>query len=84
MQDECIEMVKPGTIFLDIHLHAIAVATAGLLKLGLLVDGTYEEIYKSRAAVAFFSHGVSNRANKCNAVTNVFSWVISWVSKYTT
>lgn len=60
MQDECIEMVKPGAIFLDIHLHAITVATAGLLKLGLLRDGTYEEIFKSRAAVAFFPHGLGH------------------------
>lgn len=60
MQEECIEMIKPGAVFLDIHLHAVEVATAGLIKLGFLVGGTYEEIYGSRAAVAFFPHGVSH------------------------
>jgi Xaa-Pro dipeptidase len=59
MQEECIEMVKPGVNFLDIHLHAVQVATAGLMGLNLLVGGTYKEIYQSRAAVAFFPHGVS-------------------------
>lgn len=58
MQDECIEMVRPGANFRDIQQHAMKVATAGLIELGLLVDGTFKEICKAEAALAFFPHGV--------------------------
>jgi len=60
MQEECIDLVKPGASYLDIHLHSLKIATAGLMKLGLLVGGTHEEIYESRAAVAFFPHGLGH------------------------
>lgn len=59
MQEECIEMVKPGANFIDINQHAIFVATEGLIKLGLLINGSLEEIYEAHAAIAFFPHGVS-------------------------
>lgn len=61
MQEECIEMVKPGVDFIDINLHAIKVATEGLVEIGLLKNGTVEDIFQSRAAVAFFPHGVCIR-----------------------
>lgn len=63
MQEECIAMCKPGVNFRSIHLHAHAVAAAGLMKLGLLHNGTFDEIFKSGASVAFFPHGVSSLAS---------------------
>jgi len=63
MQEECIELVKPGVDYREIQLHAEKVAIAGLLKLGLLHRGTVDEIYKSGAHAAFFPHGVSIPTN---------------------
>ncbi|PSS18640.1 hypothetical protein M430DRAFT_58764 [Amorphotheca resinae ATCC 22711] len=60
MQEECIAMCKPGVNFRSIHLHAHAVAAAGLMKLGLLHNGTFDEIFKSGASVAFFPHGLGH------------------------
>ncbi|KAK8066052.1 peptidase M24- structural domain-containing protein [Apiospora hydei] len=39
MQEECIDMIAPGTGFRDMHLHAHRVATQELLKLGILRRG---------------------------------------------
>jgi Xaa-Pro dipeptidase len=61
MQEECISMVAPGVSFRDIHLHAHRVATKGLMKLGLLQNGTFEDLYKSGASVAFFPHGLGRK-----------------------
>lgn len=58
MQEECIALVKPGANFRDIHIHAHKVAVAGLMKLGLLHNGTFEELYAIRASIAFFPHGL--------------------------
>jgi Xaa-Pro dipeptidase len=60
MQDECIKMCKPGVNFRAIHMHAHLIATTGLIKLGVLHNGTPMEIYRSGASVAFFPHGVSS------------------------
>jgi Xaa-Pro aminopeptidase len=35
MQEECIERIRPGVPFRDLHLHACYVAVKGLLKLGM-------------------------------------------------
>jgi Xaa-Pro dipeptidase len=59
MQEECINMVKPGADFIKINQHAVKVATEGLIGLGLLINGTLDEIYEAQAAIAFFPHGVS-------------------------
>lgn len=59
MQEECIEMCKPGVNFRAIHMHAHLIATTGLIKLGVLHNGAPMEIYRSGASVAFFPHGVS-------------------------
>jgi Xaa-Pro dipeptidase len=61
MQEECIAMVKPGANFRDIHFHAHKVAVDGLMKLGLLQNGTFEELYAARASVAFFPHGLGRK-----------------------
>jgi Xaa-Pro dipeptidase len=58
MQEECIAMVKPGANYRDIHMHAHAVAVKGLLKLGLLQNADFEELYLSGVSLAFFPHGL--------------------------
>ncbi|KAK7967012.1 uncharacterized protein PG986_001289 [Apiospora aurea] len=75
MQDECIDMITPGTGFRDMHLHAHRVATQELLKLGILRRGdgsdsngkgtiaTAEEvetILESGVSSAFFPHGLGH------------------------
>lgn len=61
MQEECIEMVKPGASYRDIHLHAHFVATEGLLDLKIL-RGDFEEVLKSGASMAFFPHGLGRES----------------------
>ncbi|KAF2120003.1 peptidase M24, structural domain-containing protein [Lophiotrema nucula] len=60
MQDACIERVKPGVRYLDLHILAHQVAIAGLLHLGLLHNGTAEEIFKAGTSRAFFPHGLGH------------------------
>ena len=62
MQEECIAMIKPGVNYRDIHMNAHKVAIQGLMKVGLLQNGTFEELYKSGASVAFFPHGLGRRS----------------------
>lgn len=60
MQEECIELVKPGANFRDIQVHAEKVAVKGLMDLGLLRNGTFEELCAARAAKIFFPHGLGH------------------------
>ncbi|KAI2626712.1 metallopeptidase family M24-domain-containing protein [Hypoxylon sp. NC1633] len=60
MQDECIALIKPGVVFRDLQLHATLVAVQGLLELGVLRNGTAEEIFKNGTGAAFFPHGVGH------------------------
>lgn len=59
MQLESIAMLKEGVIWDDVHSHAHRVAIDGLLALGIL-KGDKEEIFRSRASVAFFPHGLGH------------------------
>lgn len=61
MQEKCIEMVRPDADYRDINSRAHAIATVGLLKLGLLHNGSFEEIYKAGASKAFLPHGLGRR-----------------------
>ena len=56
MQERCIERVKPGVIFRDLHLLALKIAVKGLMKLGILHNGTFEAVLQT--GIAFFPHGV--------------------------
>ncbi|KAM3082898.1 hypothetical protein ACMFMF_002547 [Clarireedia jacksonii] len=60
MQDECIDMIKPGVNYRDIHMHAHKVALEGLIDLGLIKGGSFEELYTSGVTVAFFPHGLGH------------------------
>jgi len=52
---ECIEMIKPGTNFNDVHDHAVRVITTGLVDLGLL-NGDVDELIDELAYRDFFMH----------------------------
>ncbi|KAI1769169.1 hypothetical protein GGR53DRAFT_517382 [Hypoxylon sp. FL1150] len=60
MQEECIQRIKPGVVFRDLQLHATLVAVQGLLDLGILRNGTAEEIFKNGTGAAFFPHGLGH------------------------
>ncbi|KAK3938340.1 peptidase M24, structural domain-containing protein [Diplogelasinospora grovesii] len=60
MQEECIHMIKPGVVYYTLHLHACRVATKELLKLGILQDGSVEEMMQKGTVAAFFPHGLGH------------------------
>ncbi|XPS75458.1 Xaa-Pro dipeptidase [Ascochyta lentis] len=60
MQESCIERLAPGVRYLDLHILAHQIAIDGLLKLGLLHNGTREEIYNAGTSRAFFPHGLGH------------------------
>ncbi|KAI1820986.1 peptidase M24, structural domain-containing protein [Xylaria intraflava] len=60
MQDECIRRIRPGVEFRDLQLHATLVAVKGLLRLGILHNGTADEIFKNGTGSAFFPHGLGH------------------------
>jgi len=59
MQHVCINLLKAGAVWDTIHLKAHEIAIEGLLKLGIL-QGTQEDILKSRTSVAFLPHGLGH------------------------
>ncbi|KAF4809035.1 putative Xaa-Pro aminopeptidase [Colletotrichum siamense] len=59
MQDECIAMIRPGTLFFDLHIHASQVAQEGLLALGVL-KGDPAEVWDAGTVAAFFPHGLGH------------------------
>jgi len=60
MQNECIERVKPGIPYAELHVHAMKVAVRGLLDLGILVGGSADEILKAGTGSIFFPHGLGH------------------------
>lgn len=60
MQEACIQKLAPGVRYLDLHILAHQIAIDGLLKLGILHNGTREEIYKAGTSKAFFPHGLGH------------------------
>ncbi|KAI0455193.1 peptidase M24, structural domain-containing protein [Xylaria acuta] len=60
MQEECIQRIRPGVAFRDLQLHATLVAVKGLLRLGILHNGTADEIFKNGTGSAFFPHGLGH------------------------
>ncbi|KAL3473645.1 putative Xaa-Pro aminopeptidase pepP [Aspergillus californicus] len=59
MQLECIEMLKEGVQWEDVHAYAHRIAIKGLLKLGIL-RGSEDELFDKRVSVAFFPHGLGH------------------------
>lgn len=60
MQESCIQGLRPGVRYLDLHILAHQIAIDGLLGLGILHNGTREEIYKAGTSKAFFPHGLGH------------------------
>ncbi|KAJ5676749.1 uncharacterized protein N7477_002382 [Penicillium maclennaniae] len=60
MQEECIKRIRRGTRFLSLHDLAHEIAIDGLLRLGVLKDGTHSEIRASGASKIFFPHGLGH------------------------
>ncbi|KAL2356901.1 putative Xaa-Pro aminopeptidase [Cryomyces antarcticus] len=60
MQTACISRLGPGVRFLDLHFLAHHIAIGGLLQLGILHNGTHEEIYRAGTSTAFFPHGLGH------------------------
>lgn len=60
MQETCISKLAPGVRYLDLHILAHHIAIDGLLRLGILHNGTREEIYKAGTSKAFFPHGLGH------------------------
>jgi Xaa-Pro dipeptidase len=60
MQETCIERLAPGVRYLDLHIMAHQIAIDGLLQLGILHNGTKEEIFKAGTSRAFFPHGLGH------------------------
>jgi Xaa-Pro dipeptidase len=60
MQESCIKRLAPGVRYLDLHILAHQIAIDGLLALGILHNGTKEEIYKAGTSRAFFPHGLGH------------------------
>jgi Xaa-Pro dipeptidase len=60
MQESCIKRLAPGVRYLDLHILAHQIAIDGLLAMGILHNGTKEEIYKAGTSRAFFPHGLGH------------------------
>ncbi|KAF1844247.1 uncharacterized protein K460DRAFT_397380 [Cucurbitaria berberidis CBS 394.84] len=60
MQESCIKRLAPGVRYLDLHIRAHQIAIDGLLQLGILHNGTREEIFKAGTSKAFFPHGLGH------------------------
>ncbi|KAF3043565.1 hypothetical protein E8E11_008048 [Didymella keratinophila] len=60
MQESCIKRLAPGVRYLDLHILAHQIAIDGLLKLGILHNGTREELYAAGTSRAFFPHGLGH------------------------
>ncbi|KAF1984009.1 hypothetical protein K402DRAFT_360242 [Aulographum hederae CBS 113979] len=72
MQTACMEAVKPGVRFLDLHYLAHRIAIDGLLELGILQNGTTEEIFEAGTSLAFFPHGLGHHLGlECHDVSGV-------------
>ncbi|KAL3468221.1 peptidase M24, structural domain-containing protein [Aspergillus heterothallicus] len=60
MQEECIKRVKQGVRYRELNELAHAIAIKGLQRLGILHDGSVDEIRQSGASAVFFPHGLGH------------------------
>lgn len=60
MQTECIEAIRPGARYLDIHYMAHRILIDGLLELGIFHNGTAQEIFDAGTSLAFLPHGLGH------------------------
>ncbi|PWW77896.1 putative Xaa-Pro aminopeptidase [Tuber magnatum] len=60
MQKQCLAASKAGAVWDDVHILAHKVAIQGLLKIGILKDGSVDEILANRTSTAFLPHGLGH------------------------
>jgi Xaa-Pro dipeptidase len=60
MQKDCLAMMKEGVQWEDVHITAHKIAIKGLLDLGILHNGSEDEIFKAKTSVGFFPHGLGH------------------------
>lgn len=60
MQKEALAMIKPGVLWDKVHEHVHRVLIEGLLEIGILHNGTVDEILQNRTSVAFLPHGLGH------------------------
>ncbi|KAH7120782.1 putative Xaa-Pro aminopeptidase [Dendryphion nanum] len=60
MQKQTTELLREGVKWDDVHLEAHKIAIRGLLDLGILRNGSEDEILAARTSVAFFPHGLGH------------------------
>ena len=61
MQSECMEMIKAGVLWEDVHMHSHKVASKGLQDLGILNKNlSVEEILESKVTCRFYPHGLGH------------------------
>ena len=60
MQEAAFAMMRSGVEWADIHAQTHRVLIRGLLDLGILRNGTEEELFDARTSVAFFPHGLGH------------------------
>ena len=60
MQKECIKKTVAGVDWRDTHFLAHRIAIKGLMALGILHNGTAEEIFQCGTSRAFFPHGLGH------------------------
>jgi Xaa-Pro dipeptidase len=60
MQRQCIARTIKGVDWRETHLLAHRIATKGLIELGILCGGSFDEIYCAGTSKAFFPHGLGH------------------------
>ncbi|KAL9001562.1 MAG: hypothetical protein Q9169_000137 [Polycauliona sp. 2 TL-2023] len=60
MQSSALALLKGNVKWEILHIRAHEIAVQGLLDLGILRNGTAEELMKERISVAFFPHGLGH------------------------
>ncbi|KAL8927569.1 MAG: hypothetical protein Q9208_002376 [Pyrenodesmia sp. 3 TL-2023] len=60
MQSASFALLRAGVSWESLHLRAHEVAIAGLLQLGILRNGSPDELLQERISVAFFPHGLGH------------------------
>lgn len=61
MQERCIEQLKPGIRYLDLHALAHRIAAKGLIRLGIFKNGVdVDAVIDTGASKAFFPHGLGH------------------------
>ncbi|KAI9733456.1 MAG: hypothetical protein M1818_007204 [Claussenomyces sp. TS43310] len=58
MQETCIDAVAPGVAFSTLYRTALDIAVKGLMKLDILHNGSFDDVYL--AGLAFFPHGLGH------------------------